>query len=405
MTRFLLSASFIGLLSLALVLGDAQAAGDGSSLKQPEFLTVGSVAPKLDIEHWYGDSSRPTKIDFQPGQVYVVEFWATWCGPCVRGMPHLAELQRKYADQKVTVIGVSDETPDEVEAFLEIPVQGKKDEQQEGKQETYGDLTSVYRLASDSDMSTHKDYMEAALQSGIPTAFLIGKTGQIEWIGHPGRMDDALEQVLDDTWDREAFSVAFKDKQQSEYISGLFYEALDAEDFDKARKLIAELNATPNSPNAKENARYLNSSLEFALVKKAMTTDPVAGTDKLATYYKGLKGNSRSVFFKTTDIIEAASEGELQVSEDQWRILVEACEAELEDAGIDTGILLNTTAHLHHRLGNLDKAVEFHNKAIDNAKSEKSSNVTWFQRDLDALLSEKTKSRETPDANDAEKAG
>jgi thiol-disulfide isomerase/thioredoxin len=42
---------------------------------------------------------------FEPGHVYVVEFWATWCGPCAAAMPHLSELQKKYAG-RLTVVGV-----------------------------------------------------------------------------------------------------------------------------------------------------------------------------------------------------------------------------------------------------------------------------------------------------------
>ena len=64
-------------------------------------LKVGSAAPELAIEHWLQDGNGFFKpvTKFEKGKVYVVEFWATWCGPCIQSMPHLAEIQNKYRGQ------------------------------------------------------------------------------------------------------------------------------------------------------------------------------------------------------------------------------------------------------------------------------------------------------------------
>ncbi len=162
-------------------------------------LTIGDTAPAAEISHWL--KGEPVTA-FEQGQVYVMEFWATWCGPCRASMPHISALQEQYADYDVTFIGVSDEKLQTVVKFL-----------------TRADSENVlwnqkihYTLATDPDGSTYNAYMRPAAQQGIPTAFIVGKDSRIEWIGHPMVIDDVLAKVVHDTWDRDKFKVAFEEE-------------------------------------------------------------------------------------------------------------------------------------------------------------------------------------------------
>jgi len=77
------------------------------SARADDLLTVGSKAPSIDIEYWLSNGNgkfEPIK-EFEPGKVYVLEFWATWCGPCIRGIPHINKLAEKYKG-KVVFLGV-----------------------------------------------------------------------------------------------------------------------------------------------------------------------------------------------------------------------------------------------------------------------------------------------------------
>lgn len=157
-----------------------------SSTGSNQTLKVGSPAPSLSIAEWVQGSPVTS---FESGKVYVVEFWATWCGPCKVSMPHIAKLQEKYGD-KLHVIGVSDEDPDTVKSFMESehPTMTNK---------TWADVAN-YTIAIDKSAGTNQDYMLAAGQNGIPCAFLVGKDGDIRWIGHPTKIDRPLAAAINE---------------------------------------------------------------------------------------------------------------------------------------------------------------------------------------------------------------
>ncbi len=149
-------------------------------------LKVGDKAPELTVDKWVkGDEVT----SLQAGTVYVVEFWATWCPPCIKGIPHLTELQKEYGED-VTVIGVaaSERKPKEGEADnrlanLEKFVEAKGDEM-------------AYRVAYDSKRAMTEAWMKPAGRNGIPCAFIVGGDGKIAYIGHPIEMDEALKAAV-----------------------------------------------------------------------------------------------------------------------------------------------------------------------------------------------------------------
>jgi thiol-disulfide isomerase/thioredoxin len=185
-----------------LFCGGCSFSGQNIAALASEKLEVGSDAPSLSIEHWVqnGKDKFPKVTKFESGKVYVIEFWATTCGPCVQSMPHLAELQTKYMDRGLQIVSISSEPVSVVKDFLDTEIVDKA-----GVSKKIGDVTSVYCLTTDPDGSSEKDYMLAAEQDGIPCAFIVGKSSKIEWIGHPMELEGILEEVLVDKWDREKY--------------------------------------------------------------------------------------------------------------------------------------------------------------------------------------------------------
>ncbi len=149
---------------------------------------IGDKAKPLNISEWVKGATAEAPVDVTDGKnVYVVEFWATWCGPCRTSIPHLTELQKKYKDKGVVFVGVSNETLEKVQPFVEE--QGEKME---------------YVVALDKENLTNQDYMRAYGRNGIPCSFIINKKGQIVWVGHPMTMDKPLEEIVAGTFDLAA---------------------------------------------------------------------------------------------------------------------------------------------------------------------------------------------------------
>jgi len=139
--------------------------------------SLGDPAAPLTIKDWV--KGKPANV--RDGKaVYVVEFWATWCGPCRVSIPHLTELQKRWKDQGVIVVGVSDEPMATVKPFVE-KMADKMD----------------YTVACDDNRITYSGYMDAYGFNGIPTAFIVGRDGRVLWSGHPmSGLDVALEKAV-----------------------------------------------------------------------------------------------------------------------------------------------------------------------------------------------------------------
>ena len=64
---------------------------------------IGTAAPDFTVQ----DADRKIILSDLRGKVVVLNFWATWCSPCVEEMPSLVQLQQRFKDKGVTVLGVS----------------------------------------------------------------------------------------------------------------------------------------------------------------------------------------------------------------------------------------------------------------------------------------------------------
>jgi thiol-disulfide isomerase/thioredoxin len=170
-------------------------------------LKIGDPAPKLQVGKWV--QGEPVK-EFKAGTAYIVEFWATWCGPCRVSIPHLNELHQKFKDKGLVVIGQDCWEKDE---SLVAPFIQKMSDKM------------TYRVALDDKQGSKagqmaETWMAAAGQGGIPTAFVVDTKGVIAWIGHPMSLDEKLiEQVLAGTFDSRKAAEALERERKAAMAS------------------------------------------------------------------------------------------------------------------------------------------------------------------------------------------
>jgi thiol-disulfide isomerase/thioredoxin len=196
-------------------------------------LKLGDPAPKLQTGKWI--QGEPVK-EFEPGKAYIVEFWATWCGPCRQTIPHVNEIYQKYKDKGLIVIGQDCWEQDETKVEPFVKQMGDK---------------MTYRVALDDKKGSEKGkmadtWMEAAGQDGIPTAFVVDTKGKIAFIGHPMELETKLiDDVLAGKFDVKK-AIEEKDqiqKKQAEMQPKIreLSRAMSAKDWSAAEKVVAEL--------------------------------------------------------------------------------------------------------------------------------------------------------------------
>jgi len=166
----------IGILSLIQILALALGLW-GQQLKEipSNALKRGDPAPDLGFDQMV-QGPRPEDVNLHAlrGKVVVLDFWGTWCPPCVAGLPHLNELVARYKGKPVQFIAVGHENQRKVAWFLKShPIDAW--------------------IALDLDLSVYKDYSAF----GIPHCVVIDQNGVIAAVLNPKYLTDSvLDAVL-----------------------------------------------------------------------------------------------------------------------------------------------------------------------------------------------------------------
>jgi thiol-disulfide isomerase/thioredoxin len=314
---------------------------------------IGDPAPELKVAKWVQGEAIPK---LEKGKVYVVEFWATWCGPCRATIPHLNELSKKHADVVFMGIDVWERDESKVEPFIK----------QMGDKMTY--RVAMDDKSKDPQGAMATTWMQAAGQDGIPAAFIINKDLQIAWIGHPAQMDGPLAKIIAGDYDLKAEAAKAAEAAK---VDGAQQAAM--------MKVQKEVQEKVLKPMQAGNTEEAIKAVDAIIAENPTLKQQLTGL-KLSVLLQSKKHDEA---YKVMDEMSGAADANPQMlNAFAWGMMTDAAFEAKRDldralAWAESGVkktegkdpaLLDTLARAHAMKGSFDKASETQEKAIGLAQ-------------------------------------
>jgi thiol-disulfide isomerase/thioredoxin len=322
-------------------------------------LNISDPTPPLQVRGWI--KGEPVER-FEKGHVYVLEFWATWCKPCIAAMPHLSTLASEYKD-RVTILGIDiyekkTTSMEIIKAFVD----------------SMGHLMD-YHVATDDSNFMVTGWLNASGEQGIPKSFVVNAEGRVAWIGHPVGLDEVLPKIVNDNWDlKEALAKRNLDKHLKELDDEANYklntyvgDPFKPGDLGKPDSALLMINELVNNEPKLKYATFIASHTFSSLLK----TDP----HKAYEFGKELLVISTfedSHYGLMIDNIKWYSD-KLNLPAEIYRLGAEAYQAEIDNYpwSMKTPNTYREMANWYWRASDKSKAIKAQEQAIEALKSKK----------------------------------
>lgn len=158
-------------------------------------LRIGDKAPKITITDYILNHPKDKKIE---NKFIILEFWATWCAPCLGAVPHLNDLQNKFKSRKdLLFLSLTYEKPEKTKRTLEK-------------------IEFKTIVVSDQTKNTEKNFNV----EGIPHTVLIDNKGIVKWIGNPYELNTSMIDDFLDGKNIETENILLKTEKVKEFEEG-----------------------------------------------------------------------------------------------------------------------------------------------------------------------------------------
>lgn len=132
---------------------------------------IGEKAPNINITDWIENEPIDKNLS---GKYLILEFWATWCGPCIAAVPHMNELQEKFYGKDIYYISITDESVEKVQRSLK---------RIDFNSIVVTDLTKKTQINFGDGTKGLEEY---------PLTILIDNNNTIKWIGEPKNLNSEI---------------------------------------------------------------------------------------------------------------------------------------------------------------------------------------------------------------------